>query len=249
MKVNDEIQTVAVDQEGPIAYVQSTTVGTVFEEDANRCLLLTTDERPEQTRKIIGRLAAGFSGAKAIQREPVILKHHAAQRMLQPFPVVVPFAERLGQLVAHHRVEARRAFLQLLVVIQASALLHQRQRKVDAEGRVLADRDDYELARRLLLVPTARQLGRRVSDPAQRFAERLRGWFRPDDTFTVRDAARRESGCPRSVHNWLRELLDAGQVDLVEEARGRAPARWKRSGVGSDPESTTTLPGAQELFG
>ena len=248
VKENGEIRTVSIEQEGPISYVESTSLGTVFAEDANRCLLLTTDERPEQTRKIIDRLAVAFSGAEAARVEDTILKHHAAQRMLQPFGVVVPFAERLGELVAHDRVEARRAFPQLVGMIQTSALLHQRQRSIDAGGRLLAHQDDYELARHLLLIPVARQLGRRLSDPAERFLQRLRAWYGLDDVFTGPDAAHREPGCPRSVRSWLHELLDAGHVDQVEEARGRAPAKWRVRSDRGPTDEAVTLPTVEQLF-
>ena len=46
---------VLVEQQGPIAYVESTTAPEVFEEDANRCLVLQPDERPEQTRLTLAR--------------------------------------------------------------------------------------------------------------------------------------------------------------------------------------------------
>jgi hypothetical protein len=43
-------------------------------------------------------------------------------------------------------------------MIQASALLHQKQRDKDDHGQLLANADDYALARRLLAEPLARQL-------------------------------------------------------------------------------------------
>ena len=58
---------VTVQQQGPIAYAESTTAPDVFEEDANRCLVLQPDERPEQTRRILaasGRHLAGQSSAE-----------------------------------------------------------------------------------------------------------------------------------------------------------------------------------------
>jgi len=88
---------------------------------------------------------------------------------------------------------------------------------------------------------TARHLGRRVSDPAQRFAERLRGWFKLDDTFTARDAARRESGCPRSSTigyenywtrdrwTWWKRPVDGHRPDGSGVALGAIPNPPRRS--------------------
>src|SRR5262249_46993882 len=58
--------------------------------------------------------------------------------------VNVPFAEKLGEAYPQDLVRARRDFTQLVTLIQAHAFLHQLQRGRDAEGRVLADRRDYE---------------------------------------------------------------------------------------------------------
>src|SRR5262249_43227372 len=52
------IETVQIEQDGPIAHVESTTRRKVDDEDENRCLMLHTDERPEQTRRILRQLAA-----------------------------------------------------------------------------------------------------------------------------------------------------------------------------------------------
>ena len=53
MKVDGNMQTVVIEQDGPIAYVESTTSTEIFDEDANRAILVTSDERREQTRRIL----------------------------------------------------------------------------------------------------------------------------------------------------------------------------------------------------
>lgn len=47
LKEDGRQRTVLVEQEGPIAYVENTTLTRVFNEDANRCILVNTDERAE----------------------------------------------------------------------------------------------------------------------------------------------------------------------------------------------------------
>ncbi|HUT14125.1 MAG TPA: hypothetical protein VMY42_26790, partial [Thermoguttaceae bacterium] len=223
MKVGSEIQTVHIIQEGPIAYVESTTLRQIFAEDANRVLLLTTDERPEQTRRIIDKLAKGYSGANPeAATDRIAERHYALQRMLQPHPVVVPYAEQLGEMLTHDRVEARRAFPQLMSMIQASALLRQQQREMDTEGQLIATPDDYQLARYLLAKPIGRLLGGRLSDPARRFYERLPEWFGPEEEFTVQDAMAREQGSRSSVYGWIHVLHDGGFLEKTEGQRGRA---------------------------
>ena len=247
VKEDGRQRTVLVEQDGPIAYIENTTLTRIFSEDANRCILLTTDERPEQTRRILTVVAGACSGTVTADTQGIIDRHHAIQRMLQPFAVVVPFAERLAEAVDHHRVEARRAFPHLMTMIQASALLHQRQRKIDLEGRLVAEADDYALARRLLAGAMARQLGGRISEPAARFLGRLREWF-GDSEFTKPEAKRREEGSQSSVYGWVSDLVGAGLVEQVEAQRGNQAARYRLSADAPDPDALAVLPPVEGVF-
>jgi hypothetical protein len=248
VKVDGQIITKVIEQDGPIAYTESTTLSRVFNEDANRCILLTTDERPRQTRKIIRALASMYDGSVAADTEAIIERHYALQRMLQPHVIVVPYAERLGQALDHNRCEVRRAFPQIISVIQSSALLHQRQRQVDDDGRLLANADDYRLAQRLLAVPMARQLGERVSDGARRFMERLRKWFgEANRSFTVREAIKLEAQSKSSVYGWVKELHDAGLLEKVEAPSGNRAARWQIVSEAASPEAAAVLPSVERV--
>ncbi|MBN2024922.1 MAG: hypothetical protein JW809_19250 [Pirellulales bacterium] len=247
IKKDGQLESILVEQDGPIAYIESTTLTELFAEDANRCILLSSDERPEQTRRILSTLASTYAKGAGGDRQRIIDRHHALQRMLQPHTVVVPFAEALADAMGNHRVEARRAFPQVVSMIQALALLHQHRRQVDADGRLLAHADDYHLARHLLGQPMARQLGGRLSGPAVRFLERLREWFNTTEVFTTRDARGRETRSKSSVYGWLAELHEAGMVDQVETARGNQAARWRLSPNAPDPDAAAVLPPAERV--
>lgn len=228
VKKDGEIVTLRIEQDGPIAYVETTTLTRIFEEDLNRCILIQTDEQPEQTRRILKTLAASRNiagGANGVAA--VLQRHHALQRMLKPCPVVIPFASTLADLFPIKRVEARRAFGHLLSMVEALTLLHQRQRTRDADGRLLAAPDDYALAKRLLDKPMARLLGGRVSDAARRFFDRLASWATVQ-TFDKHDVGKHnESVEDRTINGWLHELHRTGYLELSEPSRGQRPAKWK----------------------
>jgi hypothetical protein len=247
MKSGGEIQTVLIEQDGPIAFAESTTMTRIFEEDLNRCLLLSTDERSDQTARIVRWLASDYAGTSSRERaERIVLRHHAMQRMLQRHMIVIPFAERLGDLIPHEQVEVRRVFPQLMSMIQAVTLLHQLQRPLDRDGRLVATCDDYRLVHRLLAKPVARVLGRRLSDAAQRFYDRLSDWF-GNTEFTTPDAEKRETKSRSSVYGWMHELHDFGLVDQVERQAGTRAAVWRLSNNEAG-QVISALPNPDELF-
>lgn len=86
------IETILISQPGPIAYVESTTLSEIFDEDRNRCLVLGTDETPAQTRRIIA-LTAERKAVVATddETESIVARHWTAQRLLRKVLVEIPF--------------------------------------------------------------------------------------------------------------------------------------------------------------
>lgn len=247
-----QIVTICIEQPGPIAFVESTTHQTVFNEDRNRCLFMTTDETSDQTKRILESMAeTSTSPAVLAMRESIVAKHHAAHRMLLCCKVKVPFARRLAALFPHQRTEARRGFGQLLSLIKAVALLHQFQRLDMHETglEIEATRHDYEVARKL----AGRMFGRSVDagyTPAvQRFGERLIEWF-GDAEFDTSVIATREMVIAdlQTIRQYARVLMNVGILVQTEPARGQKPARYKIGRTDFDAAQTPDLPTADELF-
>jgi len=256
IKIGGEIRTVLIEQPGPIAFVESTTAARIFEEDANRCVLLSTDERRGQTKTILRRLALQSSGKVRAPEKDIVAVHHALQRLLDRREVVIPFAEPLAaelELFAD-RCECRRAFPMILSMIQASALLHQRQRATNADGALMAARSDYEIAARLLSGPLGRTLGESLSDPARRFLDRVLAEVGdPTDPlsvpFTASAVRQRVQAGRTTVSGFLAELEDKGYLEYAEavaNGRGRPPKAWRPSARPSG--ATDVLPDACRLF-
>ena len=237
IKTEGEMRTQVIEQEGPIVFVESTTLTNIFDEDLNRAILLNTDERQTQTKKVINTIAAKYASNDATSRKQVIERHHALQRMIEPLTVLVPFAPTLAEHFTTERVEARRSFPHLLSLIQASALLHQLQRKRNEDGYVLADEHDYHLAR---------QLGGGLSEPAKRFFEQIIPIV-GSSTFRTKDARRHVQGGRTAVYGWLSELEDAGIAQIVDAQKGSKPATWKIVGQ-IDDAVVQVLPATEVLF-
>ena len=174
--------TECIESEGPIAFVESTTLGQIFDEDRNRCVLVHTDETERQTRRIMLALAGHRSkrSAEAIERQ------HAMQRLLKPQTVIVPYAQQLAEALPAEKVECRRAFGHLLTCIRASALLYQRQRPMQ-DGCIVATESDYATAYVLLAKPMTEAIGRGVSDVASDFWAWLASHYGGGKPFCVQD--------------------------------------------------------------
>jgi len=244
VKVGERIVTQLIEQPGPIAYTETTTLGEVFEEDQNRCLILSTDEGDGQTRLVLEATALAAAGRSSPDAERVRQRHYAVQRMIPQVDVVIPFAGAVAEHYPRGRVECRREFRHLLQLVKASALLHHLQRERDAAESVVANLDDYKVAERLARKPFE-AAARGISEGARTYLAQLRERF-GDRVFTTADAVALGGLPRRTLSGRLKELNGAGVLEQTEAPRGRVPAKWKLLGI--DPEvSISVLPGVDTV--
>lgn len=114
---------------GPVMLLLTTTAAEPDEELLNRCLVLAVNESREQTQAIHAaqRQRRTLDGLLAGQeREAILTLHRNAQRLLEPLPIVNPYAERLTFVDGSTRT--RRDHEKYLTLIDTLALLHQHQR-------------------------------------------------------------------------------------------------------------------------
>lgn len=224
------LRTKYIQQDGPIAFIETTTLTKLFDEDRNRCLILATDESEHQTRRIIadaGKRRGGESRKTDIERLKLV--HRTLQGMLRPVKVNIPFASRLGEMFPTRGPESRRRFEQVLSMVEAVTLLHQFQRCEDPTKATIieATREDYAVARELLAGPFAAS-GRVISRATSQFLERLKGWFSPGQPFTGRNVQAHEEIIhdPSTIRQHLRSLADAGFVEELEPGIGTIPSSY-----------------------
>jgi hypothetical protein len=220
-----------IHQRGPIAFVETTTLNEIFDEDANRCIPLASDESPDQTRRVL-EWQAGLALSSPVDIAAILAKHHALQRMLKRVRVEVSFARTLATHFPANGPHARRAFAQLLGLIESSALLHQRQRadaSLNHGDTIRATVADYAIARRLLRGPFATSLGLGLPDAVLKFAAWLAQNFvmqdfassdvrgHPDAPMTSRDKINRN----------CKQLEEVGFLTTVQAGRGSSPRIWR----------------------
>jgi fructose-specific phosphotransferase system component IIB len=239
---SSRIETRRHDVEGPAAFILTTTRGLLHDENETRIIEVNVDESPKQTEQILEALAT-----RAAEPEPAEDRERAlherdvwrvALGVLDGRAVVVTQARDLVQAFPKTRVRARRDFGKLLALIQAHALLHQRQRPTDDEGRVLATNDDVQVALRL------GQVLREDLSPRLRSAGiALREAFNVRE-FTPTEAAKVLGYVDDAARRLLRELERVGVVELTSTQRGSSASRWKMvvSGVGPGDAPSPVVP-------
>ena len=147
-KTKDGLRPRLIEKEGPTGLIVTTTATKLHPENETRLLSLAVKDTPEQTKAILHTLARG--------NEPEAVdefgRWQAFQKWLEAGPrrVVVPFADRLADLIPPVAVRLRRDFRLLLTLVEAHALLHRETRDRDAQGRIVATLDDYAAVRELV---------------------------------------------------------------------------------------------------
>lgn len=224
--------------EGPVALMITTSKIELDDELLNRCLVLTIDESPEQTKAVheAQRRAQTLEGmllaGKRLELEQL---HKNAQRLLRPVLVVNPHIEEIA--FQDRRVRARRDHRKLLSLIEAIALVHQHQRPLKKHeqigSRVLeyieATKEDIALAQQLIasiagaatdeLPPRTRELcallARYVEGRMQEGIARL------PFTFSRREIREAFGWGDTQLKTHLRRLVDAELVVVHRADHGR----------------------------
>jgi DNA primase len=213
--------------EARAAFIEATTASSVNHENATRCFELTMDESAQQTAKIHERQRRMKTEAGLVLRQEaqaIARRHWNAQRLLEPLPVVIPFAEVLTFPTAWMRT--RRDHARFLNLIEVSAFLHQHQRERRGEA-IVASVDDYAVAYEL----AARLLSDTLSDvrrPLREALGRIEELALKGDGTVSRREIREALGLPDStVRRWLSDLVELEYL-VVCEAGQKGAGRTTR---------------------
>jgi len=241
--------------EGPVMIFLTTTAVDVDEELLNRCLVLTVDEEREQTRAIhrSQRERRTLQGLKTSrERRRLTRLHRNAQRLLEPLAVVNPYAPRLTFLDT--RTRTRRDHQKYLTLIEAVALLHQKQRprrrleedggtgleyvEVTIEDIAVANRLAAEVLGRTLdeLPPQSRRLLELLDDLVDRIGKE-RDLERSEVRFSRREVLDHTGWSYPQVRRHLERLVELEHVLVHRGHRGNSflyELLWDGRGTGGE---------------
>jgi DNA primase len=128
------LKTITLTVEGPVSVSGCTTREKVYEDNANRCLLLYIDTGKDQDRRVMDyqtRLAGGEIDRETERHMRQKFQH--IQRVLMPVQVVNPYAKYLH--LPEQVFKPRRTMTLLLAFIETITFYHQYQRTLKRDGQ------------------------------------------------------------------------------------------------------------------
>lgn len=214
------MKTITLKVEGPISLAGTTTKERLYEDNANRSLLIYLDNTREHKEQIMNyqrRASAGKINSK--QERELIEFFKDMQTVLKPIKVRNPYAEYL--VIPQHVFKPLRTNSHYLAFIETITFYHQYQRETKTdpdtnERYIETTLEDIEWANKLLkdvLLAKADEL----SGECRRFFENLKNWLKSKNKESFYNKEVRETFRmnPNNLKYYLVQLLRYNYIKIV----------------------------------
>ncbi len=213
------LKTITLTVEGPVSVSGCTTKEKIYEDNANRCILLYTDQSREQDKKINEyqtKLSGGEINKEREKQYKELFKN--IQSVLRPINIINPYAKYIE--LPEQVFKPRRTMTLLLGFIEAVTFYHQYQRDVkkDSNNQLFIETtiDDIEAAFNLLkdvLFSKSDEL----TQVTRGFLEKLKLHLAESkmESFTAQQIRKVFRVEPRTIQRYIRELKQYGFIKPV----------------------------------
>jgi len=229
---NGQLRTVTLIVEGPVSVIGCTTREKIYEDNANRAILIYLDGSKEQDERIMSyqkQLRAGLTDWYKEKQTQEKLQN--MQRMLQPVRVINPYAPLIN--LPKEIFKPRRTLPILLSFIEAVTFYCQyiREQKADEQtGEVYTEThpQDIEWAFKLLQDVLFRK-GDELSGVIREFYEWLQTWQqqKKQKQFYANDIRKENRINPRTLNRYLQELTEYGLLQITGGNKHRTGYAYK----------------------
>jgi DNA primase len=224
---NGQLRTVTLIVEGPVSVIGCTTKEKVYEDNANRAILIYIDSSKEQDKRIMDYQKKLRAGQIDYTKEHATAhKLQNMQKVLQPVRVVNPYATLIE--LPQEMFKPRRTLPLLLSFIEAITFYHQHQRELKAEPStaevyIETAPQDIEWAFRLLKETLFRKSDE-LSGSLREFYEWLRAWAKEHhiEKFYGNDIRKHSRINPRTLQRYLSELTEFGRITFIGGSKYKA---------------------------
>ncbi len=218
------LKTVTLNVEGPVCVSGCTTREKLYEDNANRCILLYMDGSPEQDQRIMDyqrKLSAGQVDEGKQRKIRDLMQN--VQRVLQPVTVKNPYATYLK--LPEEVFKPRRTMLLLLLFTETITYYHQYQRelktdKETGEQYIESTPEDIQAAFHFL-GDTLLKKSDELTEACRSFFERLKVHLKQQgaESFYAKEVRSAFRVTPSSTGRYLSELERMGHIKIVRGNR------------------------------
>jgi DNA primase len=218
-----KLTTQKVHVKGPICFAGCTTREKVYEDNANRCLLLYRNESKAHKEEVMAAQRKASAGKiNELEQQKIKDLFKDVQMLLKPIKVVNPYAEAL--ILPEKVFKPLRTNAHYLKFIEVISFYHQHQRtiKTSQSGTKYIETtiEDIEWANKLMkevLLSKSDELSWGV----RQFLERLKKWLEVNEleSFTtkpIREALRIN---PANMKYYIRQLIHYGHLKILGGSR------------------------------
>lgn len=210
------LKTITLSVEGPVCVSGCTTKEKIYEDNANRCILLYTDMSSEQDKRINAyqtKLASGEINRDREQRYQELFQH--MQRVLRPITIINPYASYIQ--LPDQVFKPRRTMTLLLGFIEAVTFYHQYQREVkkDAGGQFYIETTITDIEQAFVLLKDVLfSKSDELTKATREFLEQVKTMLQLSGTtsFTTKQIREAYRINPGNMKRYLAELLRYGYI-------------------------------------
>ena len=205
---------------GPMASMCATTHGHIYEDNMSRLFIIAVDESPEQTARIIeyqSKLAAGLIKKEDETEAKEFLQN--CVRMLKPYKVINPYADKIKLPQQAHKI--RRLHELFLCFVKQITLINQYQRKKNAQGRLITEKEDLQTAVEIMFDSIFLKVDE-LDGSLRQFFENLKGYINSKPTpgnyeFIQREVRHALNTSKTQLQRYLNELVE---LEYISQSGG-----------------------------
>ncbi len=199
------------------ASLVATTKTEIYQDNESRTIMLGIDESMEQTMRIIQRqnqTKAGITNSERENEAKQLLRN--CMRVLKSYEVVNPFADKI--MLPLDAKMLRRLNEQFQDFICQITILHQYQRKTDAQGRLIATKQDVNLAVEIFFDAIILKVDE-LNGSVRQFFDRLKEYVKKQPAgsthkFTQREIRQYTKLSNTPVSNYIKLLLEMEYIQI-----------------------------------
>jgi DNA primase len=214
------LKTITLKVEGPVCVSSCTTRERIYEDNANRCILIYIDTTSEQDKRIMEyqqQYSAGMVNQSAENETKELLKN--VQRILRPIKIRNPFAQQIN--LPESVFKPRRTMLLLLSFIETITFYHQYQREVkqdkeSGEIYIESTAQDVEFAFKLMKEILFSKSDA-LTGACRKFFEQVKTWLKKENkqSFHASEVRKMLRINPNNLKRYMIELSRYGFVKIT----------------------------------